>query len=287
MGCDKTSQAAVSSVPVCATGATGGAIHALTAGQSSGGFATIHRINVARGKGRVVRREINKQRSDFFRLGMAAKGNFLVHFLEHLVRVFGTLHWSENVARSYGTYADFGSEFECHGTSQLDHSRFGGIVIGIKRVAHNAVGRGGLQDHSGTLSCGSLHHVAGSGLRHVEDSSQIDPDDLLPLFGSDVEEFVADADAGVVDEHIDAVHDANRVGHRGFDLHEVGDVGDDGFGDERKLMTNGCTGFGIVIEDADARAFLEKARGGGSANAAGASGDEDAFVGQAAHWMNC
>jgi len=59
-----------------------------------------------------------------------------------------------------------------------------------------------LQDNAGAVGRGSLHHVAGSGLRYVENSSQIHRDDLLPLFGSDVEEFVADADAGVVDEHI-------------------------------------------------------------------------------------
>jgi len=85
----------------------------------------------------------------------------------------------------------------------------------------------------------------------------------------------------------DAVHDADRVGHGGFDLHEVGDIGDDGLGNSRKLMANGGTGLSVAIEDADAAAFLKEAGGGGSANAAGATGDENSFVGQAAHEMNC
>ena len=54
--------------------------------------------------------------------------------------------------------------------------------------------------------------MAGGGLRHVEDSGEVDGDDLVPFFGSDVEEVVADADTGVVDEHIDAVHHADGVG---------------------------------------------------------------------------
>ena len=48
-------------------------------------------------------------------------------------------------------------------------------------------------------------------------------------------------------------------------------------------MTNGGAGCGIAVEDADLRTFFEKTRGGGCADSAGASGDEDSFVFQAAH----
>jgi hypothetical protein len=41
------------------------------------------------------------------------------------------------------------------------------------------------------------------------------------------------------------------------------------------LVTNGGARFGIAVEDADTRAFFQKAGGGGCADSAGASGDED------------
>jgi hypothetical protein len=49
------------------------------------------------------------------------------------------------------------------------------------------------------------------------------------------------------------------------------------------LVANGGAGFGVAVEDADARAFFEKARGGGCADSTGASGDEDSFVFETAH----
>jgi hypothetical protein len=82
-----------------------------------------------------------------------------------------------------------------------------------------------------------------------------------------------------------SVHDVDGVGQSGFDLHEVGDIGDDGFGDLRELLTDGCAGLGVAVEDADARAFFQKARGSGSADSAGASGDEDSFIFQTAHFL--
>ena len=97
-----------------------------------------------------------------------------------------------------------------------------------------------------------FHHVTCSGLRYVEDAGEIYSDHLVPFFGSDIEEVVADADAGVVDEDVDSVHDADRVGQRGFHLHQVGDVGDDGLGNSRQLVTNGRARFRVAVEDADA-----------------------------------
>ena len=141
-----------------------------------------------------------------------------------------------------------------------------------------------MQNHSAAaLGRKTLPHVARGGLRYVEDAGEIHGDDLVPFFGSDFEEAVADADAGVVDEHIDAAHGADRFGERGFYLHQVGDVGDDGFGDCRQLVTKGGAGCGIAVEDADLRTFFEKTRGGGGADSAGASGDQDSFVFQASH----
>ena len=94
---------------------------------------------------------------------------------------------------------------------------------------------------------------------------------------------MADADACVVDEDIDAAHRADRFGERGFHLHQVGNIGNDGFRNSGQLLTEGFAGLSVAVEDADLRAFFQKARGGGSANAAGASSDEDSLVVQAAH----
>jgi hypothetical protein len=49
------------------------------------------------------------------------------------------------------------------------------------------------------------------------------------------------------------------------------------------LVTKGFAGRGVAVEDADLRAFFQKAGGSGRADSAGASGDEDSFVFQAAH----
>jgi len=93
---------------------------------------------------------------------------------------------------------------------------------------------------------------------------------------------VADTDAGVVDEHVDSIHHTHRIGQRGFDLHQVSDVGNDGLGYSRQLLTNGRASCGVAVEDANPRAFFQKARCGGCADAAGASGDQDSLVSQAA-----
>ncbi len=121
------------------------------------------------------------------------------------------------------------------------------------------------------------------GLRHIEDSREIYRDHLVPLFGSDVEKVVANANAGVVDEDIDRAHCADRLGESGFDLLQVSHVGDDGLRYFRELPAKRVASFGVAVENTDVRAFFEKASGSGRADAAGAAGDQDSFVGQAPH----
>ena len=84
-----------------------------------------------------------------------------------------------------------------------------------------------------------------------------------------------------------AVHQPDRLGKRGLDLHQVGDVGDDGFRNagspSRQLVANVFAGRGIAIEHAHARSFFQKARSRSRANSARASGDQDALVFQSSH----
>ena len=70
-----------------------------------------------------------------------------------------------------------------------------------------------------------LPHVAGRRLRHVKHARQIHRDDFVPFFGSDLEKVMANADAGIVDQHIDSAHDANRLVECGLHLLEVGNIG--------------------------------------------------------------
>ena len=51
--------------------------------------------------------------------------------------------------------------------------------------------------------------------------------ETAPIFRRDVEKLVTDTDARVVDQHIDAIHQSDRLGECGFHLHQIGDVGND------------------------------------------------------------
>src|SRR5581483_7962756 len=89
----------------------------------------------------------------------------------------------------------------------LDHSGFGGVVVGVVWVTHDAVGGSSLQNYSPMV----LHHVARSGLRHVENTSEVDGNYFVPLFGRDIEKIMANADTGVIDQDIDAAHDSYSI----------------------------------------------------------------------------
>ena len=158
------------------------------------------------------------------------------------------MHGGQHVSRSDGAYANFGREFERHALGEFDHPRLRCVVIGVVGVAHDAVGGGSLQNHSAArLDRKTFHHVASRGLGNIEDAREIYGDHLIPFFGSDVKEVVTDADAGIVDEHVDSVHHADRISKRGFHLHQVGDVGDDRLGQSRQLVANGGACFGIAV----------------------------------------
>src|ERR1700737_1091400 len=43
----------------------------------------VHRVNLAGGERRVIRREVGEQGRDLLRLGVPLQGNFTVHFIEH------------------------------------------------------------------------------------------------------------------------------------------------------------------------------------------------------------
>src|SRR5579863_5644535 len=152
---------------------------------------------------------------------MATKRNLVVDFCKHCIGVLRALHGRKYVAWSNGTDPDFRGELKCHCLGQFDYSGFCGIVVGIIRLADDAIGGCSLQNHSAA----TLPHVACRSLGDVENSGEIDGENTVPLSGSDVEKVVANADACVVDEDVDASHDANRVGERRLNLLKVRNIG--------------------------------------------------------------
>ena len=218
--------------------------------------------------------QVGEEGGDFFGLGVAAQGDLAVDFFEHGIGVFGALHGCQDIAGRDGADSYLGGEFEGHGFCEFDDSCLGGVVIRIKRLPYEPIGRGGLQDHAAA----ALPHVTRGGLGHVEESGQVHRESAVPFIGSDVEELVADGDAGVIDEDVDPAHEVDGFRERSLDLRELRDVGGNDAGEFRELALDFGATFLVAVEDDDARAFFEEADSGGGADSAGASRDQHTFV---------
>ncbi len=83
-------------------------------------------------------------------------------------------------------------------------------------------------------------------------------------------------DAGVVHQHVEAVHVVERIVEPGVDLALVADV-DLGGGDVRKLVAKSGEGRLVDVADMDLRPFRRKGAGNGLADAVGGGGDHDAL----------
>ena len=69
---------------------------------------------------------------------------------------------------------------------------------------------------------------------------------------------MANADASVVNQDIDATHEANRIVECGLHLTEVRNIGVDGSGQIRQLLLDLLATFGITIEHATAEPSSRK-----------------------------
>jgi len=87
-----------------------------------------------------------------------------------------------------------------------------------------------------------------------------------------------DADAGIIHQHIHAVHQANRFGKRRFHFHQIRHVGDDRTREAPKFMANPLASLLVAIEHAYLRSLFEKSRSGSGANAARPAGDQNTFI---------
>ena len=170
-------------------------------------------------------------------------------------------------------------QFQRHRTRQLDDSRFGCVVVRVEGMAHDAVGGGGIENDAAAV----LRHVARRGLRHMEDAGQVYGENPLPFFRRDVEKLVTNADARVVDDDVQPIQRDNDIAESLLHLPAIRHVGQKSPADPWKILANPVAEAFIAIENSHARAFLQKARGGGGSDAAGASGDDHSFALESAH----
>src|SRR5271157_2120829 len=117
----------------------------------------------------------------------------------------------------------------------------------------------------------------------MEDAGQVHGEYLVPLFRGDVEKSVSKADTGIVDSHIQAAKFVHNC-HKGLPhLRVIGDIGEECCCDCRKVLLDRRASALVAIEDRDIRSFLQKARGGGCADATGASGNDNPLACESSH----
>ncbi|MNT60659.1 hypothetical protein D3C72_1982530 [compost metagenome] len=82
------------------------------------------------------------------------------------------------------------------------------------------------------------------------------------------------ADAGVVDENVDAAEFLKPCRDRGLDVRLLGDVGDDGKGPVAEFLGHALGAGGIAVDDDDLGAALDKALRNALAETRARAGDE-------------
>src|SRR5208282_704871 len=153
------------------------------------------------------------------------------------------LHRRQHVSRSHRAHPHPRRQLQRHRPRQLNHSRLGRVVVRVIRISHHPISRRRLQNHSrtgrnrGRLTRGRLTrrtltrepfpHVPRRRLRHIKHACQIHRQHPLPLLRSDVQKPVPNADPRIVDHHIHAIHQPNRLRKRRLHLHQISHVGND------------------------------------------------------------
>ena len=102
------------------------------------------------------------------------------------------------------------------------------------------------------------------------------------ILALDIDEVVADRDAGIADEHVEAAEAFERALEGGVDGIGIGDI--DALGRELgKLRRHGGEPPPALAPDADLGAVGEEALGDGGADAGGAAGDDHALAHEIGH----
>ncbi len=192
----------------------------------------------------------------------------------------GGNHRRGNEARGYGidTHA-FGAHLARPGLGKADHAKFGGGVVGLAKIAIQTDDRAGVQDHTAALG----HHAISHGLRAVENTAQVDVNDLVKLLNGHFLQAGVLGDAGVVDQHINAAKLGLDLGHHIVNHGALCHVHD-------KALDRGARGAALghrlvhtrlldVTNDDDG-AFGCKFDGGRQANALCCASDDGNLVGK-------
>jgi hypothetical protein len=125
--------------------------------------------------------------------------------------------------------------------------------------------------------------VPGRGLRRVEDPGEIHGNHSVPLFRSDVEKAVTDADSGVIHQNIDAAHPANRFGIGSLHLLQVRNIGIEQGRQTGQFLLDFPPRLGVTVEHAHHGSLFKKSGCRGCSDATGSAGDQDSLRFQAAH----
>jgi hypothetical protein len=180
-------------------------------------------------------------------------------------------------ARGHGVDADvMAGDVEGGAAGEGHHAGLGRGVVGLAGLGPPAQDRG-VVDHRAAVALGD--HLAQRGPGAAERAGQRHVEDLPPLLVGQVEDRGGAAQAGVVDQHVDAAEVRGGGGDQRFDLRFVGDVAGVGpdlaaVGPGQFLAGGGQAGL-VLVADHHLGAFVQAAAGGGAADAGAGRGGDD------------
>ena len=154
----------------------------------------------------------------------------------------------------------------------------------LRRRVGGAVGHRDASDRRGhvdDVAAPALDHAGRDGLGAEDDAVQVDVDDPPGHLVGLLEHRPERHDAGVVDEDVDRSDRGDLLQERG-PRGRVGDVERSGHDAVAELVGDGAGQVGVAVADRHAGALTGEPGGGGAADAAGTSGDDDGQAGDVA-----
>ena len=155
----------------------------------------------------------------------------------------------------------FFSEQRGVGVSEADEAGFGGGVV----RADDAAGLRGHGREIDDATPAAFAHGGKDALGDEERGTEIDAEDVLPIFEGDFGDGLGLGDAGVVDEDLDFAEFPFGLRDDAFDVGGDGDVGLDGDSAAAEFLYGGTDGFGCgllgVIVDGNVAAGVGERNG--------------------------
>ena len=167
---------------------------------------------------------------------------------------------------------------ERHGADKIDDGCLGGVIVGIEGVTLHTIGGGGAEDDAGVFAAFVLFHA----LERLHDAKahtvQVDAHHALPLGKVGFNKLLANGDARVGDENVDAAEDVVHFSKGVLRALFAADVDLDRAGEAGNLLLKHVERFLVVVEDDNLRAFEHEALGGGLADAGSTAGHDHALA---------